>query len=197
MMTVTPWWHGGCMVDASPAIPEFSVTGDVVGEHSCPVCDRPVVEVYRPGRGRIYCTDACRQRAYRWRRAHGIRMFVERDGAAERLVNDRRHAVRDERDPVRRINDHRRRETTVCGAFARPVRGQRVTHDRFVPEHPWSCRSCAALISAGPPGTGIPEVVRQYAGSLDAWPRPPVTPVRGAVAGQRPAPARATRTSMR
>jgi hypothetical protein len=153
---------------------ELHLAGDVVGEHSCPVCAAPVVEVYRPGRGRIYCTNACRQRAYRWRRARGIRVFVERDGAAERLVNDRRHAVRDRRDPVARMRDRRDRETTVCGAFARPVRGQRVTHDRFVPEHPWSCRTCAALIGAGPPGSGIPDVVRRYAAGLNAWPRPPL-----------------------
>lgn len=142
---------------------EFHVVGDVVGHHDCPTCGAAVAEVYRPGRGRLYCTNACRQRAYRWRRAHGVRMFVERDGAAERLFNDRRHALRDARDPVARLRDRRQREVTVCGTFGRPVRTQRVTHDRFVPEHPWSCASCAALISAGPPGSGIPEVVSQYA----------------------------------
>jgi hypothetical protein len=162
------------MSEASIRGPQIHLQGDVVGEHPCPMCATPVTEVYRSGRGRIYCTNACRQRAYRWRRAHGVRTFVERDGAAERLVNDRRHAVRDPRDPVGRLRDGRDREVTVCGAFARSVRGQRVTHDRFVPEHPWSCRSCAVLVSAGPPGTGIPEVVRPYAEGLTAWPRRPL-----------------------
>ena len=155
----------GALIEAE----ELHILGDVVGHHECPTCASPVVDVYRPGRGRIYCTNACRQRAYRWRRAHGVRTFVQRDGAAERLVNDRRHAVRDTRDPVSSLRDRRQREATACGVFARPVRGQRVTHDRFVPEHPWSCRTCSALISAGPPGTGIPEVVRAYAMSLDDW----------------------------
>ncbi|MFP5487503.1 MAG: hypothetical protein ACLGHQ_04270 [Acidimicrobiia bacterium] len=147
-------------------------TGDVAGTHECPVCDRVVVDVYRPGRGRVYCTNACRQRAYRWRRARGVRLFVERDGPAERLTNDRHHAVRDPRDPVAGIRDRRGREVAVCGAYARPVRSQRVTHDRFVPEHPWSCRSCIASISPGPPGTGIPEIVRRYAGG-PGWPSLP------------------------
>lgn len=147
---------------------DVHAVGDIVGEHPCPTCSRRVPQVYRPGRGRLYCTNACRQRAYRWRRAHGVRRFVARDGAAERVFNSRRHALRDPRDPVAAVRDRRGRETTVCGAFGRPVRDQRVTHDRFVPEHPWSCQSCARLISAGPPGTGIPEVVRQYAGGMVA-----------------------------
>jgi hypothetical protein len=146
------------------------VAGDVIGEHDCPTCSASVPHVFRPGRGRVYCSNACRQRAYRWRRARGIRRVVERDGAAARLVNDRRHAVRDPRDPVSGVRDGRRREVAVCGAFARPVRGQRVTHDRFVPEHPWSCESCAQLIGVGPPGTGIPDVVRRYAVGMGAWP---------------------------
>lgn len=145
------------------------VHGDLVGVHDCPTCGEPVADVYRPGRPRLYCTNACRQRAYRWRRAHGIRRFVERDGAAERLVNDRRHALRDERDPVSGLHDARGRDVTVCGVYARPVRRMRVTHDRFVPEHPWSCLTCSRLISAGPPGTGIPDVVRPYADSLTRW----------------------------
>lgn len=157
------------MVDGAASIHEVHVLGDVVGEHGCPVCGTAVPELYRPGRGRLYCTNACRQRAYRWRRARGVRMFVERDGAAERLFNDRRHALRDARDPAATVRDRRRREVTVCGTFGRPVRTQRVTHDRFVPEHPWSCRSCAALVGAGPPGTGIPEIVRPYAGGLLDW----------------------------
>lgn len=149
--------------------PEIHLTGDVVGDHPCPVCGAAVVEVHRPGRGRVYCTNACRQRAYRWRRAHAVRLCVERNGPTERLVNDRRHALRDRRDPVAGVTDRDRREVAVCGAFARPVRGTRTTHDRFVPEHPWSCASCTALIGAGPPGSGIPEVVRAFAAGLDRW----------------------------
>ena len=160
---------GGMSQNDDIGVDAMHLSGDVVGEHTCPMCATSVPEVYRPGRGRIYCTNACRQRAYRWRRTHGIRTFVQRDGAAERGFNDRRHALRDSRDPVARIRDSRRRATTVCGVFARPVHDTRVTHDRFVPEHPWSCSSCSSLISAGPPGTGIPDIVRPYAVGMDTW----------------------------
>lgn len=148
---------------------EWHIIGDVVGTHSCPTCGSDVTNYFRPGRGRLYCSNACRQRAYRWRRAHGVRTIVERDGPSERLVNDRRHAVRNDRDPVAKLRDRRERETTACGVFARPIRGQRVTHDRFVPEHPWSCKACSQLISAGPPGTGVPDFVQRYAASLAPW----------------------------
>jgi hypothetical protein len=50
----------------------------------------------------------------------------------------------------------------VCGVFARPVRDTRVTHTQFVPEFAWSCATCVALIGAGPPGTGVPDVVRPF-----------------------------------
>lgn len=164
-------------------VDRWLLTGDPVGEHGCPICRSPVVDIYRPGRPRVYCTNACRQRAYRWRRAHGVRTFVERDGPAERLVNDRRHAARDGRDPVGALRDHRAREMTACGLFARTVRGRRVTHDRFVPEHPWSCLTCAVLIAAGPPGSGIPDVVRAFAAGLQSWPASP--PLAGAHPGRR------------
>ncbi len=135
---------------------------DVIGQHPCPVCDTIVLHVYRAGRGKIYCTNACRQRAYRWRRAHGVRVRVQFTGPAERSVGYRRHALRDARDPVARIRDRRRREVTVCGVFASPIRDLRGSHDRFVPELPWSCDSCTALIGAGPPGTGVPAHVAKY-----------------------------------
>ena len=127
--------------------------------HPCPVCGIDVPKRYGPGRARIYCTNACRQRAYRWRRARGVRLCVERTGPAERLNNMRRHAMRDARDPVGGLHDHRGRDVTVCGSFATPVRDLRVTHDRFLPDHPWSCEVCIALIGVGPPGTGLPDVV--------------------------------------
>jgi hypothetical protein len=136
------------------------------------MCGDAVPHIYRPGRGRIYCTNACRQRAYRWRRAHGVKLCVERNGPTERSVNHRRHALRDRRDPVSRINDRRGREVTVCGVFATPVRDTKVTYDEFVPEHEWACDSCSSLIGAGPFGTGIPDVVRPYwdLTELGRWP---------------------------
>ena len=42
--------------------------GDVVAEWACPVCGTSCDRTYRSGRARVYCTNACRQRAYRLRR---------------------------------------------------------------------------------------------------------------------------------
>jgi hypothetical protein len=128
----------------------------VVGEHDCPVCAATVLHIRRAGRGRIYCTNACRQRAYRWRRSNGIRLCVDRDGPTERMHNFKRHALRDRRDPVGRLLDHRRREVTVCGLFAKPLRDQKVTHTNFLPDHPFSCRTCADLVGTSTPHHGVP-----------------------------------------
>lgn len=123
--------------------------GDVVDEHSCPSCGAAVLQRYRPGRARIYCNNACRQRAYRWRRANGVRLCVERNGPAERSITfDRRHALRDERDPAASIVDRRRRRVSVCGTFSRPASLGRFTHHDFLVDHDWSCESCISLIGA-------------------------------------------------
>ncbi len=42
--------------------------GDVVAEWACPVCGTSCNRTYHSGRARVYCTNACRQRAYRLRR---------------------------------------------------------------------------------------------------------------------------------
>ena len=130
--------------------------------HDCPACGRTVERVHRPGRHRIYCTNACRQKAYRWRLANGVRRCVERDGPARMLCNDRLHADRDPRDPAARLHDRRNRDLTACGVFAVRLRNGHRTHDRFVPESPSSCSACIALIGVGPYGTGIPDCVRRY-----------------------------------
>ena len=108
--------------------------------HFCPVCGTTVQQIHRPGRARIYCTNGCRQRAYRWRRANGVRICVERTGPVERMITyGRRHALRDPRDPVARVTDRRDRLPTVCGTFAIPSTRMRFTHYDFLPDHPWSC----------------------------------------------------------
>lgn len=135
------------------------VPGEVVDERPCPVCSTTVRQVHRPGRARIYCTNACRQRAYRWRRSHGVRHCVERGGPVERmLANGKRHAIRHPNDPVARVTDRRNRATTVCGTFAIPSTTMRFTHYDFLPDHPWSCISCVALVGAGelPAPTTVP-----------------------------------------
>src|SRR5688572_25139960 len=45
---------------------------DVIADWNCPVCGTHTPRTYRPGRPPVYCTNACRQKAYRYRRDHGI-----------------------------------------------------------------------------------------------------------------------------
>ena len=136
LITGSPWNYPGAVVQRRP----------------CPACGATVVQTYRPGRARIYCTHACRQRAYRWRREHGVRWFVERDGPALRgSTRERRHALRLRTDLQPSLLDHRNRRLTICGTFARPSYYDRVTHFDFLPTHPWSCATCSNPIGAPAP----------------------------------------------
>lgn len=149
VISVTPLVHARPMT-TFPAH-DVLIPGEVVDERPCPVCSATVRQIHRPGRARIYCTNACRQRAYRWRRSHGVRHCVERHGPVERmLANGRRHAMRHSDDPVAGLTDRRNRTTTVCGTFAIPSTRMRFTHYDFLPDHPWSCATCVALIGIGP-----------------------------------------------
>ena len=133
------------------------VEGDVE-IHPCPVCGVDVERcVFAPGRSRVYCTNACRQRAYRWRKTNGVRLCVDRSGPTERMVNQKSHALRDARDPVGAVRDRRNRQVAVCGAYAGTVDPARVSHTNFVPDHPFSCARCADLVGASEPYHGIPE----------------------------------------
>ena len=126
--------------------------------HPCPVCGAEVARcIHTPGRARVYCTNACRQRAYRWRKANGVRLCVDRTGPTERMVNQKSHALRDQRDPVGAVRDGRARAVAVCGAYARTVNPERVSHTNFVPDHPFSCERCADLVGASEPYHGVPE----------------------------------------
>lgn len=155
------------MTNETPNFTDAPIRGDVVAEHDCPACGAVVEQIYRPGRHRVYCTNACRQRAYRWRRTHGVRMCVERTGPAESLYNRRWHARRLDADPASSVRDRRERELTACGTFAMPLRNRRRTHHQFVPESPNSCESCIGLVGVGPYGSGIPDVVRKFWPSTD------------------------------
>ncbi|TDT17678.1 hypothetical protein BDK89_3289 [Ilumatobacter fluminis] len=126
--------------------------------HPCPMCGVDVERyLYAPGRSRVYCTNACRQRAYRWRRANGVRLCVDRTGPTVRMINQKSHALRDSRDPVGDVRDRRRRQVAVCGAYAGAVYPDHVSHTNFVPDHPFSCERCADLVGASEPYHGIPE----------------------------------------
>ena len=102
----------------------WPTSADVVEPWWCPVCNGPAHRTRRPGRPKLYCSNACRQRAYRWRRDHQART-VARPGhpaAGARAPFGRWHALRTGRDFVAELSDRRHRQPTVCGAFARPAR---------------------------------------------------------------------------
>lgn len=146
--------------------------------HPCPVCGVDVERcIYTPGRAKVYCTNACRQRAYRWRKANGVRLCVDRTGPTARMVNQKSHALRDPRDPVGRVRDRRNRQVAVCGAYAGTVNPDRVSHTNFVPDHPFSCERCADLVGASEPYHGIPEWMMGIVTFRPRWERARGAPV--------------------
>ena len=126
---------------------------------ACCWCAAEFAVVRRPGRPRLYCNHACRQRAYEHR--HG---FVH-----ERIVRPlpgqvkgdvwsgtgyeqggsiapfgRAHAMRTSVRP-----EGRKRET-LCGLLVRPVTGQ-----YFSALHPRACGSCTSIAEKTPLRYGI------------------------------------------
>ena len=123
--------------------------GTVVEEWWCPVCNAAAHRIYRAGRPRIYCSNACRQRAYRWRRDNNARLAATAEHPAERAsVGLKGHALRSKRDFMSSCCDSGKREVTVCGVLARPARHGRWTHTNFILDNTsWSCASCVRLVS--------------------------------------------------
>jgi hypothetical protein len=122
----------------------------VVEQWWCPVCERPAHRTLRPGRPKIYCGNACRQRAYRWRKRNDART-IARPGhraAGSFVPGGRNHALRNPRDFVGHRRDRRGRQPTVCGALAKPwqLAGQR-THYDFIDHTGTGCRTCTTLIA--------------------------------------------------
>ena len=128
--------------------------GDVVAEWACPVCGTACNRTYRPGRARVYCTNACRQRAYRWRRraiVPSARRHGRRTGPRQ---NPRAVCTpcRSDGDLVAGRRDSTGRQVTACGSFARSARDRPsfAWHTDFVAGGPSSCRTCAAVLHVEP-----------------------------------------------
>ena len=117
---------------------------------ACPVCHADVAHEFRPGRKRVYCSNACKQRAYRWRRSHGVRLLATPWQPAQRSHNERYHAQRPASDFVAAPADWRGRHVTLCGAFAHPVRPTPLGHNEFVPGGSRACGTCTRLLGADP-----------------------------------------------
>ena len=154
-----PIHRGGMLYSGLPR-------GMVVDRWECPACARVIDVVYRPGRPRLYCSHACRQRAYRWRRrtgAHTVASPGAPPESARAYSHDRGiHALRSATDPLSRRRDRRSREVTVCGLLARPSRlfphrdGVGVP---FASRGQASCRTCEALIQPRPLGLVPPDAM--------------------------------------
>lgn len=131
---------------------------DRTTDWACPVCDVHVPHVRRAGRQRVYCTNACKQRAYRRRRSNRRSWpFAERrDPRPTRAATrDRVHAIREHRDPSSGRRTSTQMGVTACGAFARMSIDDptRFGHLRFVGANGRhggrTCRRCEVLTGAG------------------------------------------------
>lgn len=126
---------------------------------ACAWCAAEFAVVVRPGRPRLYCAQACRQRAYEHR--HGfvhertVRALpgqfrgqtwtgsgYEQGGFS--IGRQRVHALRTSVRP-----EGRRRET-VCGALAAPAPGR-----HFNLGAPRACKTCAKIVRAHPLHHGV------------------------------------------
>ena len=147
--TVTPLDHNPVMTTKEGTRSLADIADNVVEHWWCPVCEAPAHRTRRPGRPKLYCSNACRQRAYRWRRDNHARVVARpwHPAAGALVPFGRWHALRSGRDFVGNLSDRRNRQPTVCGAFARPARLMKQrTHHQFVPVGANACRSCAKLI---------------------------------------------------
>ena len=128
--------------------------GDVVAEWACPVCGTSCNRTYHSGRARVYCTNACRQRAYRWRRRGIVPSGGDATAAAPVRARTREglHALRSDGDLVAGRRDSTGRQVTACGAFARSARDRPsfAWHTDFIAGGPSSCRTCAAVLHVEP-----------------------------------------------
>ena len=171
----TPTRHSLDM--AIPTTPSFQprrrlVAGAIVEEWWCPVCDRAAHRIHRPGRPRIYCSNACRQRAYRYRRAHGLRTTAHRRPAVRVGVRARgnRQAPRTARPGRLHVEPVRR--PPQAGDGVRRTRHADALHASYA-----TSTSCStAPVRADPASSSS---------SRPARPIPPIAPPDWTIASQR------------
>jgi len=128
---------------------------------ACAFCAKEFAVIRRPGRPRLYCNQACRQRAYEHRHGFEHERTVrplpaqargdtwtgtgyERSNTGSFDGYGRVHALRTSVRP-----EGRRRET-LCGLLAAPLGGQ-----HFNALHPRACKTCVAVATANPLRFGI------------------------------------------
>ncbi len=130
---------------------------------TCPVCNASIPRLRRAGRHRVYCTNACRQRAYRLRcksrQLHPMSAHCD-PRPARATTRDRVHAIREFSDVSSGRRDSIGRGITACGAFGRMSidTPSRFGHLRFTSieglPNPNRCRRCEQLTGISPSPTG-------------------------------------------
>ena len=125
----------------------------------CSWCATEFAIAHRPGRPRLYCRRACRQRAYEHRHGFTHQRTIrplpgqtrgdswtgtgyERGGSPAPFAKT--HALRTSARP-----EGRRRET-LCGLLAAPMAGQ-----HFITIHPRACTTCTTVADTNPLRYGI------------------------------------------
>lgn len=132
---------------------------------NCPICETEIHHVHRAGRQRVYCSNACRQKAYRRRcdqRQAWAFEHQRQPRPARAATRDRVHAIREHRDDLSGRRTSERKGVTVCGAFARMSidRPDGFGHLRFVgasgSHAGTTCRRCEVLTGTGDGAAPLP-----------------------------------------
>lgn len=130
---------------------------DVVALWNCPVCERAVPRWRRPGRHAVYCSNSCKQKAYRHRCIERNRRMLElaRNPRPQRAsTRDGVHAIRETTDRSTGRRDSIGHGITMCGAFASMSidTPARFSHRRFLatsgPSAGRTCKRCVELSSS-------------------------------------------------
>lgn len=125
----------------------------------CAWCALEFPVVRRPGRPRLYCNHACRQRAYEHRHGFRHRRTVrplpgQAEGDVWRGTGYERGAYAFARGKAHALRTSVRpegpRRETLCGLLAVPVSGQ-----WFTANDPRACKVCALVAAANPLRYGV------------------------------------------
>lgn len=170
-----PCAHSESMTFPPPRLgqPRYSLDGNVVlADWNCPVCGVPNPRTIRPGRPRVYCSNSCRQRAYRHRRGHGIRLLRGDGQPAERAIGARvRHLLRADGDPLRDQRRSDRKSVSLCGAFVRPAHDHPDLVTEFAFDDAHACYTCLQLTGSERPE---PPMIYPWQTSRKSYTGPPV-----------------------
>ncbi len=165
----------------NPWDPRYTLECEVIlVDWNCPMCGTPTPRTRRPGRPRVYCTNSCRQRAYRDRRRRGVRLLCGDGQPCERSFGRRvEHLMRAPGDVVADRRASNRRAVSLCGAFVRPARDHPDPYTDFAFDHVYACYTCLELTGAARPDPPMQypwqTARRSYTGPpLAKFPAPPM-----------------------